>query len=244
MYTRVVRMPEPLDVADVVAERLLERIVELQATRDSVHVCLTGGQTANAMYERFADLAATSDLDATKLHLWWSDERFVAATDPERNSLQAIERLARTIPIHSAHIHMMAAKDGRKDAHESASVYEQELDDTRFDVTLLGLGADGHCASLFANHPSFDLTTTRLVIGVEDSPREPSERISLTFGALNRSREVWFLATGERKAEAAAACLDGDLERPASHVHGERANVWFLDEAAAGHLPPQFRCEL
>jgi 6-phosphogluconolactonase len=244
MYTRLVRMPEPSDIADVVAERLLARIVDLQATRDGVHVCLTGGSTANLMYERFADRAADSDLDATKLHLWWSDERFVPATDPQRNSLQAIERLARTIPIHSAHIHMMAARDGRKDAHESASVYESELDDTRFDVTLLGLGADGHCASIFGNHPSFDLTTTRLAIGVEDSPRPPTERISLTFNALNRSREVWFIATGASKAHAVAACLDGDPSRPASHVRAQHANIWFVDESAAGRLPKPFRCEL
>lgn len=244
MYTRVVRMPLAADVAELAAERLLARILELQVDQDRVDVCLTGGATANLLYERFAELAAESDLDATKLHLWWSDERFVAATDPQRNSLQAVERLARTIPINSAHIHMMAAKDGRKDSHESAEVYENELDGTWFDVMLLGLGTDGHCASIFADHPSFDLATTRLVIGVEDSPKAPSERISLTFAGLNRSDYVWFIATGEEKAEAVAACLDGDLSRPASHVHGARANFWFVDEQAATMLPEQFRCEV
>ncbi|NLE96716.1 MAG: 6-phosphogluconolactonase [Propionibacterium sp.] len=243
MYTRVVRLPGAQDVVDLVAERLVSTIVDLQARQGDVHICLTGGQTANAMYEVFADLAATSDIDATKLHFWWGDERFVPATDPARNSLQAIERLARTIPIHSAHIHMMAAQDGRKDSHESASVYENELGNTRFDVTLMGLGEDGHCASIFQDHPSFD-STSRLVIGVEDSPKPPSDRITLTFNAINRSTDVWFLATGGAKAGALAAVLGGDDTLPATHVRGRRGTVWFVDEQAAGALPEQFRCEL
>lgn len=243
MYTRVVRLPEAHDVASLVAERLLDVIVGLQAKQGDVNICLTGGDTANAMYEVFADLAATSDIDATRMHFWWGDERFVPATDPARNSLQAIERLARTIPINSAHIHMMAAQDGRKDSHESASVYESELGNTHFDITLMGLGTDGHCASIFQDHPSFE-PTNRLVIGVEDSPKPPSERITLTFNALNRSTHVWFLATGRQKAKALAAVLDGDPSLPATHVRGEQGTLWFVDEEAASALPEMFRCEI
>lgn len=243
MYTRVVRLPKPRDVVHLVAERLLENIVELQAKQGEVHICLTGGTTANAMYEVFAELAATSEIDATRLHFWWGDERFVPATDPARNSLQALERLARTIPIHSAHIHMMAAQDGRKDSHESASVYENELGNTEFDITLMGLGTDGHCASIFHDHPSFE-PTNRLVIGVEDSPRPPSDRITLTFNALNRSQYVWFLATGEQKAKALQAVLGGDESLPATHVQGRRGTIWFVDEQAASALPQQYKCEV
>lgn len=242
-FRRVVRLPQAADVADLVAERLLELILDLQTKKDSVHVCLTGGQTANLVYERFAELAATSELDARKLHLWWTDECFVAATDPARYSLQAIERLARTIPINSSHIHMMAAKDGRKDSHESAEVYENELGDVAFDVTLLGIGKDGHCASLFPDVPAFANPGTRLVMGVEDSPLPPPERISLTLNALNRSRSVWFMAMGETKARAVAAALNGE-DVPAARVQGERSTLWFLDDQAAGELPKQFRCEL
>lgn len=243
MYRRIVRMPTRDDVSAVVAERLLATILELQERQSAVHICLTGGMTANAMYERFAELAATSELDAAKLHLWWGDERFVPTTDPVRNSLQTVERLARTIPIHSAHIHVMAARDGRKDSQESAAVYENELRDTAFDVALLGIGEDGHCASIFPNHPSFE-PTTRLAIGVEDSPKPPTERISLTFNAINRSRYVWFMTTGANKADAIRRALDEDATIPASHAHGRTGTLWFIDEAAAGGLPPQFRCEL
>lgn len=242
MYTRVVRLDDEADVPEIVAIRLLDRIVDLQSRQPIVHLCLTGGDAANRLYERFADLAATSPLDATKLQLWWGDERFLASTDAERNSLQAVTRLARTVSINAADTHMMPGKDGRKDSHEAAAEYATELGDTTFDITLLGIGADGHIGSIFPRHPSFDPDTTRRVIGVEDAPKAPSERISLTLPMFSRSDEVWFMTTGAAKAEAVAGALGGDRELPASHVHGRLSTWWFLDEAAASGLPPRYVC--
>lgn len=241
MFTRVVRLEDATDVSTVVAARLLERLIELQSTQPVVHLCLTGGDAANAMYEIFADLADGSELDASKLQLWWGDERFVPATDPARNSLQAVTRLARTVAIKSADTHMMAAKDGRKDSHESAAEYEAELGDTCFDITLLGIGKDGHVASIFPDHPSSE-PTSRAVIGVTDSPKEPAERISLTIPTLNRSEDIWFIATGKGKARAVERSLAGDEAWPGALVHGHRATYWYLDEAAAGELPAQYTC--
>ncbi|WP_296138459.1 6-phosphogluconolactonase [uncultured Tessaracoccus sp.] len=243
MIRRIVRLPTAADVTDLVAQRLVHKLEERQQQQDRVDVCLAGGNAANAVYERVADLVVDADIDFAKLHVWWGDERFVAATDPERNSLQAVERLARTIPMNSANIHMMAARDGRKDSHESAEVYENELGDTRFDLVLLGIGPDGHTASIFPGHPSFS-STSRLVIGVEDAPKFPPERITLTFHALNRTDHVWFLATGRSKAEAVAAASSGDLSMPAAHAHGDVSTVWFIDEEAAEALPAQYHCEL
>ncbi|HSO70506.1 MAG TPA: 6-phosphogluconolactonase [Arachnia sp.] len=241
MYTRVVRMPGADEVSHLVAQRLLDRLVELQDTQPIVHVCLTGGNAANAMYERFAELAVGSDLDAAKLQLWWGDERFVPATDPDRNSLQAVSRLARTVSIKSADTHMMAAQDGRKDSHECAAEYEAELGATHFDIMLLGVGEDGHIASIFPGHPSFE-PTTRSVIGVTDAPKPPTERISLTIPALNRSTEMWIMATGEAKADAVAGALQGDQRLPAAHVRGKKVTLWYLDDAAASGLPAQYSC--
>ena len=243
MFTRVVRLTSAQQVADVVAHRFMARITELLEGHDDVHVCLTGGGTADLVYERFADLSAEAKLDLGRLHLWWGDERFVAATDPDRNSLQAISRLGRTLPIQSARIHMMAARDGRADPHDSASEYAAELGETRFDVTFLGMGPDGHVASIFPGHPSFD-STSRSVIGVTDSPKLPSERISLTIPTLNRSDEVWFIVTGTGKADALIRTFDGDESLPASHVHGQQATYWFVDDAAASKLPPRYACPL
>ncbi len=241
MFTRVVRLKDAADVSRVVAERLLARMIDLQGKQDTVHICLTGGNAANAVYEELATLVEGSELDASRLQLWWGDERFVPATDPERNSQQAISRLARTVSIKSADTHMMAAKDGRKDSHESAAEYEAELGDTSFDITLLGIGEDGHVASIFPNHPSFEVTG-RAVIGGEDSPKEPTERISLTIPTLNRADEVWMMATGEAKAAAVARSLSGDEAVPGAHVQGRVATYWFLDAGAAAGLPAQYAC--
>ncbi|MDO5677460.1 MAG: 6-phosphogluconolactonase [Propionibacteriaceae bacterium] len=241
MYTRIVRLDEPLDVSNVVAARLLARMIELQRSQDMVHICLTGGNAANAMYEELATLAENSELDASKLQLWWGDERFVPASDPERNSQQAVSRLARTVSIKAADTHMMAAKDGRKDSHESAAEYETELGDTHFDITLLGIGEDGHVASIFPGHPSFE-STGRAVIGVEDSPKEPAERISLTIPTLNRADEVWIMATGAAKADAVRRSIEGDQALPGAHVRGKVATYWFLDAEAASGLPAQYTC--
>lgn len=243
MYRRIVRLPAAEDVVDVVARRMLEKLAERQTRQERIDVCLTGGRTANQVYERIAELAVDADIDPTKIHLWWGDERFVPSTDDDRNSLQAVERLARTIPVNTAHIHMMAARDGRKDSHEAADEYATELGDTRFDLVLLGIGEDGHCASIFPDHPSFE-PTNRLAIGVEDAPKPPSERISLTLPALNRADHVWFLATGEGKAQAVSRVLEDDQTLPASHVHGEKATLWFVDDDAASLLPAQHECEL
>lgn len=243
MYTRLVRFPTAEDISNLVAQRLLQRLIELQATRERVHLCLTGGATADTMYLRFAELADGSQLDATKLQLWWGDERFVPATDPARNSLQAISRLARTVSIASADTHMMAARDGRRDPHEAAAEYEAELGETRFDITLLGMGADGHVASIYPDHPSFE-PTNRRVIGVTDAPQDPPEQVTLTLPALSRSAEVWFLVTGGTKAEALRQTLGGDATLPAAHVRGEYATLFFVDEPAARLLPPQYSCPL
>ncbi|MEO7588385.1 MAG: 6-phosphogluconolactonase [Arachnia sp.] len=243
MYRRTVRLDDASEVADVVARRLLERIVELQEKRGLVHICLTGGSTANKMYERFAALVPDSALDATKLQLWWGDERFVPGTDADRNSLQAVSRLARTVSIKSADIHMMPAQDGRADSHQCAAEYETELADTTFDITLLGIGPDGHVGSIFPDHPSFE-TTSRSVIGVTDSPKPPSDRISMTIPAMNRSEEIWLIATGASKADAVARALNGDPALPASHVAAREATYWFLDAEAAGQLPEPYNCAL
>ena len=106
-----------------------------------------------------------------------------------------------------------------------------------FDVLMLGMGPDGHCASLFPGHPALDVDD-RIAVGVTDSPKPPPERISLTFAALNRSRNVWFLVSGEDKAPAVAAALGGaDLhDTPAAGVTGEELTIWFLDRPAASRL--------
>mgnify|MGYP001580027440 FL=1 len=225
------------DLTEGVAERLMARLVELQAaTEGPVHLCLTGGRIANRIYDAFADLVPDSDLDPSRIELWWGDERFVPTEDPDRNAGHTLALLARTLPVTSAHTHSMPAADGIADADASALTYAKELGDTVFDICLLGLGEDGHVASIFPNHPSFE-PTTHTVIGVNDSPKPPASRISLTVPTLSRSREVWFLVAGADKADAVARSHDGDESLPGGVVRGREKTLWLLDRAAASGIP-------
>ena len=235
---RVLRWATGADLTEGVAERLMTRLVELQAsTEGSVHLCLTGGRIANRMYEAFADLVEGSELDATRIELWWGDERFVPTEDPDRNAGHALAILARTLPVSPARTHAMSAADGVTDNEASAQAYAKELGDTVFDICLLGMGEDGHVASIFPNHPSFEVETTHTVIGVSDSPKPPASRISLTVPTLARSREVWFLVSGEDKADAVARSYAHDPTLPGGVVRGTERTLWFLDRAAGSGLP-------
>lgn len=240
--TRVLRFNSPEELADYAAAKLLDRLVAIQAERQIAELCLTGGRVANRMYSSFADQVAESALDPSALSLWWGDEQFVGLTHPDRHAGQSMAILARTMQLSASQTHTMPAQDGNSDPDEAAFSYARELGDTIFDVTLLGMGHEGHVAGIFPNHQSMD-PTTATVIGVTDSPKPPSERVSLTIPALNRSRAVWFLVTGEEKAEAVRRAMSGDLELPAAHVRGMQETLWFLDSAAASELP-RYNCSL
>lgn len=233
----VERWASAADLTEGVAERLMARLVELQAaTEGPVHLCLTGGRIANRIYDAFADLVPDSDLDPARIELWWGDERFVPTEHPDRHAGHTLAVLARTLPVTSAHTHSMPAADGIADAAASALTYAKELNDTVFDICLLGMGADGHVASIFPDHPSFE-ETTHTVIGVNDSPKPPASRISLTVPTLSRSREVWFLVAGADKADAVARAHGGDRTLPGGVVRGRDLTLWLLDRAAASGLP-------
>jgi 6-phosphogluconolactonase len=141
-------------------------------------------------------------------------------------------------------VHEMPAADaGHADVEAAAEAYADEMlregptDAEPFDVVLLGLGGDGHIASLMPGQSTLDVAD-RDVVPVTDSPKPPPTRISLTYPALNRARDIWFIVAGETKAEPAARAVRGAdrHEIPAAGVHGRERTVWFLDEAAASAL--------
>lgn len=237
MPPRVVRHGSADELVEAAARRLLDTLLELQSGSEPVHLCLAGGRLANQVYERFAALVPDSGLDTARLHLWWGDERFVPTTDPERNSLQSLSLLARTLQVPSSQVHPMPSSDGKTDPGEAAFAYSEELGATVFDLCLLGMGVDGHVASLFPHHKSFEQTSSSTAIGVTDAPLPPDERISLSLTALNRSQRIWLLVAGEEKADAAARALAGEAELPASQVAAQRETLWFLDAEAASRLP-------
>lgn len=224
------------DLAHGVAVSLLDRLVALQADGGVAQLCLTGGRIANRIYGALGQLVGASLLDPARLELWWGDERFLPTGDPDRNAGPTLAILAASFSLDPARTHPMPAADGLADNVVSAGTYAKELGDTVFDICLLGMGPDGHVASIFPHHPSF-AESTHTVIGVDDAPKPPAGRISLTVPTLNRSREVWFLVVGDDKQDAVARSVAGDPEVPAGVTRGTENTVWFLDRAAAGRLP-------
>lgn len=230
--SEVHKYPSSAELADGAARALHDALVELQADGRVAQLCLTGGGIANAIYRRLGSLVEGSQLDPGRLELWWGDERFVPTDDPLRNAGPALALLAGQFPLDPARTHPMPSADGVADNAASAATYAKELGDTIFDICLLGMGEDGHVASIFPDHPSFGPTSHR-VIGVNDAPKEPSERISLSMDAIRSSREVWFLVSGGRKAPALARALADDETLPAGVARGTDRTVWYVDADAS-----------
>ena len=227
----VVQLSGPPEVAEALATRLLASLVERQTGGGVVQLALTGGRIATQAYERLAADGPGSAVDWSRVELWWGDERFVPAADGDRNAKQALDLLTAALPLEPDRTHPMPASDAGLGLDAAAAAYAAELGDTDFDICLLGMGPDGHVASLFPDHPSS--STPGDVIPVRDSPKPPPERISLTLPVINRSAEVWFVVAGADKADAARVARAGGPV-PAGQARGQRRTVWLLDDAAAG----------
>jgi 6-phosphogluconolactonase len=254
---RAVVHPDADVLAEAVAARLLTRLVDVQSVRDTVHLVLTGGTVGIAVLAAAAASPVRAAVDWSSVHLWWGDERFVPAGHPERNETQAREALVDSLVASSGlprdHVHPMLGPDAAQSPEESAAAYAAELalfalplpgagemdGETAelavpaFDVLLLGMGPDGHVASLFPGHDALGASGT--AVGVHESPKPPPERVSLTFGAIRHAREVWIVASGEPKAVPVANALAGAPveEVPAAGVRGTELTLWLLDAAAA-----------
>lgn len=254
---RIVRHPDPDALAVAVADLLLARLGVIQAEGRIPAIALTGGSIADAIHREVACAhrglrrAPTPDVDWSMVDIWFGDERFVPGDSPDRNVGQAAEAMLDHLPLDPARVHAMPASDGEygDDVDAAADGYAGELeraatslgadgDPVHFDVLMLGIGPDGHCASLFPGRPEID--EQRPVVAVRNSPKPPPTRITLTLGPLNRADEVWWVAAGQEKAEAVRSALSGadPHQTPASGPQGLARTLWFLDAAAASHLSP------
>ena len=242
---------DPDVLAAAVAARLLTRLVDCQAVRGHASVVLTGGGVGIAALAAVRRSAALAAVDWRRVDLWWGDERFVAADDPERNEGQARSALLDELDLDPARVHPMGALGGI-DGDEVDAAADRYADELRaaappdyqvppFDVLLLGMGPDGHTASIFPESPAaYD---ERLVIGVHGCPKPPPNRVSLGFSALCAAREVWMVVAGADKAPMVAMALSGAgrVQVPAAGVAGTAQTLWLLDEAAATALPRDLR---
>jgi 6-phosphogluconolactonase len=214
------------DPAAVVADMLAA------CAREGGHVVLTGGTTPERAYE----LAAERNPDWSRTELWWGDERCVPPDDDRSNYGMAKRALLDRIDVQPAAVHRMRGELGRA---EGAEAYDRELGDlARFDFLLLGLGPDGHLASLYPDQPTLD-ESERRVIGAEAKLEPFVDRITLTLPMLRAAHAIVFLVAGEDKADAAARAFAGEPSRstPGSLVRAVSGTTTaVLDPAAAAKL--------
>lgn len=235
MKRRVIVLPDADAVAQTAAARLLTAVADALTVQDRAHIVLTGGTVGIATLAAVAASPLRDSIDWTSVHVWWGDERYVPAGDPDRNEGQAQEALLRHLPLPEENIHRMGDSDAYPSVEAAAAAYHAEISDhgtPEWDVLMLGLGPDGHVASLFPHHDSFT-NSAATVIAVHDSPKPPPMRVSLGLGAIGHARQVWVIAAGESKAEAVRDCLAGNESYPGAVVHGTDATLWIVDSAAA-----------
>ena len=241
---RVIVHSDPAALADAVATRFVTTVTELLTARDAVHVALTGGSVGIGVLR---SLASRDDLDAidwSRVHVWWGDERWVGRDHADRNARQAREALLDNISIPESNVHEFPAADDGIDLEAAAAQYRDELvrsgagEPPRFAITFLGVGPDGHVASLFPEREGPRITEPT-VIAVHDSPKPPAERLSLTLPLLNLSERVWMVLAGADKASALGLALAGasSADVPVAGVMGTERTIFFVDEAASSEVP-------
>jgi 6-phosphogluconolactonase len=215
-------------VVDDVAAEFAERVVEAFHSRpeEGFSLVLSGGDTARRCYERLAADAA-DQIDWWQVDFYWGDERCVPPDSPDSNEGLGRRALLERVGAANA-VYPMRCEDG-------PDPYQQRVAQIgRFDLVHLGLGPDGHTASLFPGSPALDADPGRLVVMNEDSSgRNPYRRMTLTFSGISRSRLVIFTVEGESKREAFAAMRRGDDTCPAAKVTAGRV-IWLVDRVAAG----------
>lgn len=247
-------------LARAAAARLITRVVDAQSARGNASLVLTGGGIGIAMLRAVRANPAVDAVDWSRLDIWWGDERFVAADSPDRNDSQAREALLDHVPIDEKRVYPMghlasatAGGDleetgpsrGHTDSESAAAEYAALLAAhtgpgrpvPAFDLLLLGVGPEGHIASIFPESPA--AVAVEPTVAVRDCPKPPPTRISMTFPTIQAAREVWVVAAGEEKAAAVAGALAGadPVRLPAAGALGTERTLWLVDRAAASRVP-------
>ncbi|MGH7600858.1 MAG: 6-phosphogluconolactonase [bacterium] len=223
-------------------EALVQLVNNTIARQDRFAVALAGGNTPRAIYQILAT-EYRQQIPWAQAHLFWSDERYVPMDDPNSNYRMVRESLLDHVPIPAENIHHMPTEFPQPD--DAAQNYEKTLSDfwkaslPCFDLLQLGLGSDGHIASLFP-YSSLLQEQKRLVAAVTDSPKPPLIRLTLTLPAINHAAQIHFYVAGSEKAEALRSTLEGPRDPqkfPAQAVQPENGEViWWVDEKAANML--------
>jgi len=206
-------------------------MADVLAARGRCAIALSGGETPRPVYAALAAPDVTTHVDWNRVDVFFGDERVVPPDDPASNYRMAMDALLSRVPIPKAHIHRMEAEHADLDA--AATAYDGQLP-AALDMLVLGIGADGHTASLFPGSPALGERHRRVV--VVDSPKPPRRRMTITPPVIAAARHVAVLVTGSEKAAAVARALDDATPASAIPAVLARHGVWFLDRAAAARL--------
>lgn len=231
------RLPDGAAVADAVALAVLEKLASVLLSKPFAHFVVTGGTVGIASLASLARLDDGS-VDWSRVHVWWGDERFVEQTSGDRNAVQARNAWLNHCAVPESNIHEFPSSDQGVDLHSAREMFEQELARfssadapyPEFDLLLLGMGPDGHVASLFPGH---EHSAEAVVVAIDNSPKPPPMRLSLNYGVINAAAEVWFTIAGADKADAVAVAFgDEPQSLPIGRVSGKARTVWFVDQTA------------
>lgn len=243
---RVLVHPEKQSLAASVAARFITKTVDILDDQGEANVVLTGGSIGIAVLASINSSPARDTIDWSRVNFWWGDERWLAAGSDERNDTQAREALLDHIAVPAGNVHPFAATDSGLSLEEAADAYAADLAENasggalwpRFDITFLGVGPDGHIASLFPDRSGIG-ETEKTVISVTNSPKPPPERLSLTRPVLNASERIWLVLAGADKASALGLALAGAsyTEVPVAGAKGRKRTVFFVDQDAAAEVP-------
>lgn len=223
------------------AKRVLAAAQSAIAQRGRFSFVLSGGSTPGGLFELLAQPPYRDQIDWSKVYVFWGDERYVLLDHPDSCYLLAYETLLSKVDIPFDNILPYATQ--LDDPAEAAQRYSEDLqayfgsEEPRFDLVLLGMGPDGHTASLFPGHSSLKADPNTWVIVEPNSPKPPPLRLSLTLGLLNQARELLFLVTGGDKADVLAEIKQGGSSLPAALIKPDQGElVWLVDQAAASAL--------
>jgi 6-phosphogluconolactonase len=229
-------------LAATTAARLVTKLVDIQSTGRIPVVALTGGGVGISTLAHLNDSPARDAVDWSRVEILWGDERFVPAADPERNAGQAMAALLDHVRVDPARVHVMAPSDGEfgPDVDAAAAAYADVVDAlAEIDLVMLGMGPEGHVASVFPESPA--VYDTGAVVAVRNCPKPPPTRISLTLPTIRRATEVWIITAGTQKAGAVALALGGagDVALPVAGATGRARTLFLLDRESSSALPAE-----
>ena len=237
MGSQELRIFENADaVAEQAAADLKLFILDVLSRQDELNLAVTGGTVGIKTLAEFSKVVDDS-IDLNRLNIWWGDERYVPLDDSDRNSHQAEQVLLANLNIPATNIHLFPVPGAQEHIQDAAAKFGQEFDkrNISFDLMIMGMGPDGHIASLFPGKSS--LTSESSVIAEVDSPKPPKQRLTFGLRVINESKNIWFTVAGFDKADAVSEVISNPLcDLPAAKISGKEETVWYLDQTASSKL--------